>query len=135
MTKDYIIKESDIPDSIRAAAAASIQDINPNREEARTQYERQTEDNKTIADNITNEIIKECIDAIKNSLPFLYIQDVYRIYCKKCIEKQLTPIYQKYFLIAANRAGYPTYYNNGKTCIWISDRPKSRPGKRKKRHL
>lgn len=106
---------------------------NLNKAEAFAQYSGRSEEEKAIAANITDPVIMECIDATKTNFPFIYLQDVYRAYIRRCTEKRLTPIFQKYFLIAANRAGYPTYYYHGKTCIWISDKQKSKPGKRKKR--
>jgi len=106
--------------------------MDTNKTEARRQYDKQSEENKKIAECIPDETIKKCIEAAKGHFPFVYLQDVYRIYDQYCISENKTPIYQKYFLIAANRAGYPTYFYYGRTCIWISDKPKKKPGKRKK---
>lgn len=114
----------------------SAEDINTatdtNKTEARRQYDKQPEEYKTIAANIPDLVVKECIDKINTSFQFVYLQDVYRHYVQRCIAKNTTPIFQKYFLIAANRAGYPTYNYYSKKCLWISDKPKSKPGKRKK---
>lgn len=113
-----------------AAPAEAVTD--PNRAEAAAQYNKYTEEYKTIAEHIPDSVVKECIDKINTSFQFVYLQDVYRHYVQRCIAKNTTPIFQKYFLVAANRAGYPTYNYYSKKCLWISDKPKSKPGKRKK---
>lgn len=117
-------------DPNKAAPAEVFTD--PNKTEAAAQYNKYTEEEKTIAANVPDSVVKECIDKINTSFQFVYLQDVYRHYVQRCIAKNTTPIFQKYFLVAANRAGYPTYNYYSKKCLWISDKPKSKPGKRKR---
>lgn len=146
--EDALISQSIIeaipdPDPIPAAVSAEAgRDPNkaapaevftdPNKTEAAAQYNKYTEEEKTIAANVPDSVVKECIDKINTSFQFVYLQDVYRHYVQRCIAKNTTPIFQKYFLVAANRAGYPTYNYYSKKCLWISDKPKSKPGKRKR---
>lgn len=145
--EDALISQSIIevvpdPDPITAAPAEAGRDPNtaepaevftdPNKAEAAAQYNKYTEEYKTIAEHIPDSVVKECIDKINTSFQFVYLQDVYRYYVQRCTAKNTTPIFQKYFLVAANRAGYPTYNYYSKKCLWISDKPKSKPGKRKR---
>lgn len=116
---------------LNTAAPAEVF-TDPNKAEAAAQYNKYTEEDKTIAANVPDSVVKECIDKINTSFQFVYLQDVYRHYVQRCIAKNTTPIFQKYFLVAANRAGYPTYNYYSKKCLWISDKPKSKPGKRKR---
>lgn len=106
---------------------------NPNKEQARRQYEAAHENDRIVAEHIPDEVIKECIEKLNSRFPFASVSDLHRVYSDRCFNKRLTPLLKKYFVIAANRAGYPKYNYCGKACIWISDTPKPQPGKRAKK--
>lgn len=105
----------------------------PNREAARKKYNAATEEEKRIAQHIHPAIIKESIAACKTQFDFIYISELYTCYSKLCKQKRLTPIFKKYFIVALSRDGYPIYNYYGAPCVWISDKPKPRPGKRPKK--
>lgn len=134
--EDALISQSIIeaipdPDPIPAAVSAEASTIN--EAEALQQYNDQTEEHKKIAEWIPDETIKKCIEAAKGNFPFIYKTDLYKTYSDYMIANGKMPIIRKAFFTAVNRAGYPDYAFHGKLCIWISDKPKPRPGKRPKK--
>lgn len=104
-----------------------------NKEHALQQYNNQSEEYKKIAECIPDKTIEKCIKAVKGNFPFIYKTDLYKTYSDYMIANGKMPIIRKAFFAAVNRAGYPNYTFNGKLCIWISDKPKPRPGKRPKK--